>query len=253
MDRSSPWQTSALQAAALESITIPSRLHLDDSSHDALASLEAVFTNDSNRRILELSLGCRDPRSVLNEANGAHDPRTQSNGIHDSEAMDVVEATDAAGLDIDLFRLGDAIPSATGTASTRHSPSHTFSQVHVQRGTWPSPFATPTLELPPADRLSRRVYDSTLLFPLLSSYPRIFHFADPPPEHTRGVQEEEGLAIHAALKATTRVARRLRGIAEMARRTVGIEERENLVAEVSALAEEYVEGWEESDEEGDED
>jgi hypothetical protein len=234
LDTKSQWQTSALQMAALESVTLPSRLRLGDPSRAPLADIEAVFTNEANRRILELGLSAKVPQAVNGQVNGAtHDHRIQTNG----DVMDIDRADEPhadKNIDIDLFRLGDAL-SSSRRSSQRQLQPHTFAQIHVQRGTWPAPFAIPDIELDTPD-LNRRNFTTSHLFPVLSSYPRIFQF------------DSEKLPVHVELASTSAVANRLRALADVTRGLIGIEDRETTGAEIRALAEEYVEGWESADE-----
>ena len=244
LESPTPWQTSALQMAGIESITLPSRLRLNDPSRASLADLETVFTSEGNRNILELSVSAKDPNAVNGEVNGSSGDHRMQSGA--STAADVHEdyedSNSDQSLDISLFRTGDSVlpSSAYGLGATRRA--HIFSQLHVQRGKWAAPI--PSLEAV-GDRsdLNRRAYNSSHLFPNLSSYPQIFQFH----QHNRAEQ----IAVQTALKSSSKVAQKLRDIADLTRRAIGLDQRETVYSNLKAMAEEYVDGWESDGESGD--
>lgn len=60
-----------------------------------------------------------------------------------------------------------------------------------------------------------------------------------------------GLATHTALSSSTSVAHRIRGLAEIVGRVVGVEEREGLRSDLLRVGEEYVDGWDSGSDEDD--
>lgn len=218
-DPASQWHTSALQMAALESTTLPSRLRVNNPAHATMSDLESVFvTENPNRTILNLSFSASDPSSgstteIINgPANGA-------------ELMDLDEPAEPDPLDITLS------PTTQNSGQPTSAQSkHTFSHIDVLRGCWNlprhDPFSPSTFTV--------RTYETTHLFPLPSSYPQIFRFSS----HAG----EEGLAIHARVASMSGVAEWLQQSARVVGRTVDVGEREEMYSELRRMAEEYVEG-----------
>lgn len=60
-----------------------------------------------------------------------------------------------------------------------------------------------------------------------------------------------GLETHTALSSSTSVAHRIRGLAEIVGRVVGVEEREGLRSDLLRVGEEYVDGWDSGSDEDD--
>lgn len=230
-DPASRWHTSALQMAGLESITLPSRLRVDNPARTMMADLEMAFTAENpNQKILDLSMSAKVDSSrrtngiVNGPANGA-------------DAMDLDEPDEPEALDIALS------PGVRSSAQrTGGRKQHTFSRVDVLRGHW-------TLSSPrdpfSSSALTARSYETTHLFPLPSSYPHIFRF----PRHS----SEEGLAVHARIASTSEVAERLQQSARVMGGAVEVEEREEMYAELRRMAEEYVEGWDAGSDSGSDD
>lgn len=71
-------------------------------------------------------------------------------------------------------------------------------------------------------------------FPILDSFPRIFHFGDSTPTT---------LAVTASLSTSTSVARRIRAVGQIVRRSINIEDREALSNSLESLCEEYEDGY----------
>jgi hypothetical protein len=236
MEASSMWHTAALQAFAVESVTLPSRLKTTvNRSRTTLDDIEGVFTGEAKRNVLQLDFSVKDPDDEIEpQVNGAgssgHDSR-MANGHFDSDD----DLNEPQVLDIGLFRVS---PPTTG----RRNRIHTFARMDLFRGDWPlerdvAEREAGYLTRPQGNQALIKQYTSTQLLPLPSSYPSIFQF----PSH----RSTEELAVHAALSSSTGVAERIRYLADIVRRSVGVEEREGLRADLLTMAEEYVEGWEE--------
>ncbi|KIW05010.1 uncharacterized protein PV09_04167 [Verruconis gallopava] len=224
------WQTSGLQATLIESVTLPTRLrNTSNQSRGLMIDIEPIFTNDAKRNILAASMSASIPNEKDRVINGdsARDHR-MINGIdsdHESNAKEPEQ------LDIDLFHrtLGD--PNQRRNAQQR---THIFSQVDVLRGDFVS---SPSLQDPTdLDAPIVQTYSSELLFPRPSSFPNIFHFPS--------IDPESGVEVKSAMSASTAVTDRLRFLADFARSSTNVDEREALRADLLARSEEYVEGWE---------
>lgn len=228
LDAASQWHTSALQIAALETLTLPTRLRTSEAARATFDGLEAALTNDGKRQLASLSYSVEDPANLggATEVNGSSDERMangHANGFHED---------DEADLDIDLHP-----PTSTTTTRRPGRRAHTFSSISSLRGYWKS-----TLELEESNTSARDPFHSgprtnlhqmQLLFPILSSYPQIFNFSHHP----------EKLAVQSSLSTSTVVADRIRSVEAVARRVVGLDEREALCDGLVSMAEEYEEGW----------
>ncbi|TID17827.1 protein DML1 [Venturia nashicola] len=235
----SAWNTSALQAAAYESITLPSRLRSTNGPRGTMSDFELQFTNEVNRNILEVEMTAKDPNTYTEPTtNGITDHR-MTNGIsEEDEAPKEPEA-----LDIRF--------SKNERGGNRRK--HIFSRINVCRGTWPAHSES-------SPQTIIQTFETQLLFNLPSSFPEIFKY----PRHLPGEFGTErdlpvytmqaptnGLATHTALSSSTSVVHRIRGLAEIVGRVVGVEEREGLRSDLLRVGEEYVDGWDSGSDEDD--
>ncbi|KAK5122602.1 hypothetical protein LTR85_003865 [Meristemomyces frigidus] len=247
MDAASRWHTSALQAAGIESLTLPTRLRRAESGRATFGDLETTLSNEGNRRVAALGLTGIDPETLEDQTqsvDGHGDTRMtngHTNGLangHEDEG-----GRPADKLDIDFF---PDIARSTGAGRILGRRAHTFSAVESLRGPLKSP---DDIEDSNAEVRDRRyadgpratIHQTQLLFSMLTSYPRIFRFQSQP----------EKIAVKASVATSTAVADRIRSLESMARRMVGIDEREALCDGLMTMAEEYEEGW--SDDEEDDD
>jgi hypothetical protein len=228
VDSSSRWHTSALQAAIVESLTLPARLKDDESGRARLDELEMTLGGDGRRPIVDATLTVEDPANLSGDAPAGktHDARL-SNGAangtsHENEAHDI--------------NFLPAVPRPTG----RRGPAarnRIFTRTECARGPWNS-----ALEIQEANMSSRDRYSSgarltirqtPLLYPVLSSSPRIFQFPG----------NLDKVAVTASLATSTRMARHVRDMAGFARVSYGVDEREAVHDGLSGMAEEYEEGF----------
>jgi len=123
-----------MQVLALESITLPTRLRPNQPGRSSFADIEAVLSNDGNRKIAALGFSLEDPDVHDTAANGK-DPRDgSSNGYANGSAQDTDE-TDIPELDVDMQ---PTVPDLAGSRGTTRPRSHVFSQLQSLRGTWKS-------------------------------------------------------------------------------------------------------------------
>lgn len=87
-------------------------------------------------------------------------------------------------------------------------------------------------------------YHSSLAFPLLDSFPKIFRGDDDQLlDHT--------VDITASLTTDASVFGRLKSLRTTVMRSIGVEDRETLSSELADMADEYHEGWSSGSDEGD--
>lgn len=204
-----------------------------------MPNFEMQFTNEINRNILEVEMSAKDPGAYTEPlSKGVTDHRMTNGFDEEDEAPKEPEA-----LDIRF--------SKNERGGSRRA--HTFSRINVFRGTWNALSESPS-------QTTIQTYDTPLLFNLPSSFPQIFKY----PRHMPGEFDIEsdlpvytmqaptdGLATYTTLSSSTSVAQRIRGLAEVVGRVVGVDEREGLRSDLLRIGEEYVDGWDSGSDEDD--
>lgn len=240
MSSSSAWHTSALQAAAVESILLPARLRTSEAGRMSFDQLEAILNNDGKRRLAAAALSVDDPNNLhADYDNSQHHDVRMVNGISNGTSDEHIN------LDLSL------VPAMhLSTNETRHQSSgrtQTFNKVESLRGPWLS-----DSDIRMANAHSRDPFTSgprgitsqaKLLFPILSSYPHIFRFAASP----------QALAVKTTLSTSSAVAEQVRALEANVRHYIAIDEREALCDGLNSMAEEYEEGWTGTDDSDDND
>lgn len=251
------WQIGALQAAAIESVTLPARLRPVDGRTVLLGDFDMTLNRDGPRKIAGLEYGASNADDLLGDsaASGDSDHR-MTNGATDDDRGEEPHT--------DRFEIG-LLP--TNEPQGRNSVNgqgrlrdHIFGRVDSLRGAW-----RPAVEIEESNMASRDRFadgrglttityaskihvqftlfrltvtrhQSSLLFPLLSSFPHIFDI------NTGG---KDRLAIRAALTTSTAIAQRLQYLEQIVRRlaSVNIDDRSGLGEALRGMTEEYTEGW----------
>ncbi|KAL1634407.1 mtDNA inheritance, partitioning of the mitochondrial organelle [Diplodia intermedia] len=254
-DPSSRWHTAALQAALLETATLPSRLR--GARLTPLAQMEAVFDNGGNRRVVEarMSVGeagglkeALDERVRAKEEGGGEQAKKAKSVAHEDEGEEEGEQWD-----VDLSRLGPEEQIVQmmqrgrrggGGAGRRGGgvgkKARLFGRAEALRGAWQGEGEVEALNQRARDRFAGapmvQRYTSPLLFPAgLDSYPRIFAFE----KHNAN----DNLAVRTALSTSSATSGRLRAMGMLVGRLVGVDMREELSNGLKSLADEYEEGW----------
>ena len=266
LNRDSEWQTSALLSMALESMTLPSRLRPDEQRRGLLGDIEAALNVNGNQRIAQLQCTMLDPETELpRTVNGyaSHEDRAPSDSIHAMIKEDDVELA-TSHLDMNL---------STGnrrslTYASQHDTSdHPFGAVENTRGKLQEArnqeldedeinYARKRRRLAGLSVVERFVarrsfpisekagcdtredahhcrYHSSLEFPLLDSFPRIFSMR----------LNRAKVAVHTSLSTTTDISKRVKALQKLATRMVGLDERETLSNGLGEISEAYEEGW----------
>ncbi|KAL3959082.1 hypothetical protein ACCO45_007244 [Purpureocillium lilacinum] len=204
LDPSSPWHVSGLLSTAAESAGLQSRL----------ASQRPTLLDD-----LAESLNTTGSQTLA------------------AAAMD---------LDVDLFHLG----RRGRNDRYREKAGRVFGQLSSHRGT-AKPEETEEKEgedhrvsRPIAGNPVIRRYTSALEFPLLDSYPHIYH--DVP-------AGEATAAVRTVLSTTTAMTARMRNLRSQVYRSVELEERETLSNGLAEIADAYQDDWSSGSDEDDDD
>ncbi|KAH9822809.1 protein dml1 [Teratosphaeria destructans] len=227
VDAGSRWHTGALQAALVESVSLPMRLRVAEEGRASSDGFEATLGNDGKRTVVGAGLSVDEDLSEGHEQTNARVANGFTNGYHHEDEEDGPDK-----LDIDFFPDFTISPEPNNTNRTRPRP-HIFSTTTTLRGNWAS-----LIEPATASSARTSTHHCPLLFPLLSSFPPIFAFQSQPKK----------LAIKARLETSTAVATKIRELEGVARRVLEVEEREALGDVLGALAGEYEEGWSDDDE-----
>ena len=128
MEYSSKWHTSALQAAIVESISLPSRLRSTASSRSLLADMEQIFIATSiYRKILqaEMSVNNKEESHVNGVTDDAH--HDEEHDLVHEDTRGNTQNDSSSALDMSFF------PNTT-TQRASSSQSHLFSRLNVTRG-----------------------------------------------------------------------------------------------------------------------
>ncbi|KAF2216339.1 hypothetical protein CERZMDRAFT_34223 [Cercospora zeae-maydis SCOH1-5] len=221
LDAESPWCTSALQATAIESVTLPTRLRATQTGRATFDNLEMTLNGDGNRRITAFSFSAKA-------------------GLEGED-----HAREEDHLDIELFP-HFSLPNTADRNRRRPRRPHVFSRVSSLRGHWRSAadedYDDPSFRRRQAHGPRSSTHKTSLRFPMLTSFAPVLRLAGDP----------QAVAIQASLYTFSDISDRLRTIGSVARRLPSVDEREALYDGLSAMADEYEEGWM-SDSEEDED
>lgn len=239
VDASSRWHTSALQAAIVESLTLPSRLKDDEQGQARFGEMEMTLGGDGRRPVVDATLSMEDPANLSGDAlPGSTNDARLTNGSGNT-ASQHNKAQDISFL--------PEVPRSGGRREPA-SRNKTFTKIECARGPWNSSLEIQEANLSSRDRFATgsrlTIHQTPLLYPVLSSSPKIFQFAG----------NLDKLAVTASLATTTRMAKHVRDMAGFARVAYGVDEREAVYDGLSGIAEEYEEGFsdlssEESDDE----
>lgn len=135
LDRTSQWHVTALLSAAVESMTLPSRMRPGMQKRGVLGDLEAALNVNGYQRIAQLQCSIIiDPNDELSRDSSTHgskDGRVPLNTNHTMVEEDEDEAVKTS-LDINLSS-GDGTHSATSVVKQRAS-DHVFGAVEEARG-----------------------------------------------------------------------------------------------------------------------
>lgn len=131
----SQWHVSALLATAVESVTLPTRLKLQDSSRETIDEIVSALNINGNQNVAKLRMSIDQERDGYYEL-GTLDPRTVEGDVraplHERHAVNSYDDPEKhlSILDMEFF------PSETGERSMglRHTKKpHVFGQAETHR------------------------------------------------------------------------------------------------------------------------
>ncbi|KAF6218074.1 hypothetical protein HO133_006486 [Letharia lupina] len=249
-DRTSQWHTSALLSAALESITLPTRLRHDTQKRGFLDNLEGALNVHGNHRIAQLRCSMLDPETaplVIATTHGTTDDRAPSanNGtLVEEDGLKLAEPR----LDMDLSCCN---ARSTSPFATQHDVSdHVFGVVETTRTKVEAARDEEAEEgeityarkrrrfagLPVIER-----YHSSLECPILDSFPPILSFSP-------GLTQ---VAVHTSLSTTSGISNRVKALQRVVSRMANLDERETLSNGLGQISEAYENGWHSGSDESD--
>lgn len=244
IDSKSQWHVSALLATALESMTLPSRLKLQDGSRETIDQLTSALNINGNQNIAKLRMSIDQEKSV----NGNHrlDPQTQggdSRAPLQERRVANTHADEYEGepntLDMEFF------PPETGEqvrGQRNAKKPHVFGQAEYNRSD-EEKNTNDANEIDEGYERARRraaglpiIHKTTtpLPFPLLDSFPHIF---------ARASSSSSSLGVSTSLTTDTTVALRIKNLQHVVSRAISFDEREALSNTLGELTEAYEEGW----------
>ncbi|CZS95784.1 hypothetical protein WAI453_001615 [Rhynchosporium graminicola] len=246
IDPKSRWHVGGLLSTAYETMTLPSRLRLQNGARESLDELVNVLNVNGNQNIAKLRMSI-DHNSAptghhrsarLNIHAQGRDARlpSQERRNEDSTSHDDNELKTH---DIDFFPT-----EASEQSRSRRTVKvpHIFGQAETYRADdQKKNHSEQTDDEAGHERARRRVAGLTIIqktrvslsYPLLDSFPHIFAHAS----------TTSSLGVGTSLSTDTTVALKIKNLQYIVSRAIGVDEREALSNSLGELAEAYEEGW----------
>ncbi|KAI1465014.1 tubulin nucleotide-binding domain-like protein [Daldinia caldariorum] len=263
LDPASTWHVTALFAAAVESTTLYTRLKMSDRVYSSsLGNMADILNVFGKQTIANLEMSVSEIQSSTPNGNGTNGVNGHSDdnrigpvrSLHgtgvalyaDSEAG---SEKGAATLDIDLSSPQDL---NLNQGYRRRRRRRIFSQVLADRGPESSESAKNDDEAEMEDTYGVRHrpkvhnYRSSVAFPIIDSYPKIFRDSYDHPVKDR-------VSVRTALSTDSTVTDKVKALRSTVIRSIGLEDRETIGNELAEIADSYKEGWSsDSDDDNDE-
>ncbi|KAK7937923.1 uncharacterized protein PG986_014791 [Apiospora aurea] len=266
LDKSSPWNVTALFNAAMESTSLYTRLKSDDRANSlSMGSVTDMLNVFGKQTIANLQMSPVEQQApARGEGTGMQILSGRGELISRLNEMSYEDEEDIAGgqnrvesLDVDLSSLDENLGSAAIAAACRagRRKAHLFSQLETARGDDAIMAASREEDDNANDedrygRAQRRQkshrYQSSLAYPMLDSYPRIFRDKE-------GAVRRDPISMRTTLSTDSSVMTRLRGLRTTVVRSIGLEDREDIGNELAEVAEAYKEGWSSGSDDDDDD
>lgn len=261
LDQTSPWHVSALFSAALESTSLYTRLKTSDVTNStSLGNLTDMLNVFGKQTIANLQMSIVEkPSSDQNGVGNMHiiggrgelAARLNERTYDYPEQPDSGSQQDVPALDINLSSLEENITYSAGFRGKRKR--HLFSRFNTSRGDEATEKSDQTdlgVEVQGQTLTSRRSkihsHQSTLSFPMMDSYPRIFRYAN-------GTPISNPVSIKTVLSTDSSVTDKMRGLRSTVIRSIGLEDREDIGNQLAEIAEGYREGWSSGSDDDDDD
>ncbi|KAI2626647.1 tubulin nucleotide-binding domain-like protein [Hypoxylon sp. NC1633] len=258
LDPSSRWHVSALLAAALESVTLYTRIRTTDRVYSStLGNMTDLLNVFGKQTIANLEMSISEPAKprqnggANGNSNGLNGRGENVDGLYeDNEDSESGSQRRAKTLDIDLSSPHDLYLDP----NRRRRKRHVFSQVLADRGPQNEELAHVGEDLEAREQsmygMRRRPkvhnYRSGVAFPIIDSYPNIFldSYGHPVKDH---------LSVQTTLSTDSTVTDKVKGLRSTVVRSIGLEDREMIGNELAEIADSYKEGWSSDSDEDDDD
>ncbi|PBP22710.1 misato [Diplocarpon rosae] len=248
VDAHCPWHVGGLLSTAFETMTLSSRLRLQNGSRASFDQLVSVLNVNGNQNIAKIRMSI-DQNSI---PNGHHrsarlegraqsrDPRLPSQERRSQDASTSQEDRELKMFDMNFFP-ADTGEQIRGRRAVKEP--HVFGQAEIYRAGEQKESEFEDTEGEAGHERARRraaglpIIQRTrisLSFPLLDSFPHIYANAS----------TTSSLGISTSLSTDTTVALRIKNLQQTVSRAVGVDEREALSNSLGEIAEAYGEGWE---------
>ncbi|CAG8955192.1 hypothetical protein HYFRA_00007208 [Hymenoscyphus fraxineus] len=235
----SEWHISALLATAVESVSLPSRLKLQNSSRETLSLLENSLNINGNQTIAKLQMSVDQKDAANGVQNGDAPLLSESTDSRIFSQADASTDSETKNLDMEFFPTGG---EEQVRGPRRSKKVHVFGQTELSRTSEDVDPSNPTGAYDGYERARRRAAGLPIIqkravampYPILDSFPDIFS----------GIQQSSTpLAISTSLSTDTTVALRIKNLQQIVNRAIGVDEREALSNSLGEIAEAYEEGW----------
>ncbi|KAK7990938.1 Protein dml-1 [Apiospora arundinis] len=265
LDKASAWNVTALFNAAMESTSLYTRLkpNSDQANSATMGSVTDMLNVFGKQTIANLQMSpVEPPAPVDGSSNGIQILSGRGELISRLNEMSYEDEEDGGGgqsrvepLDVDLSSLDENLGMLATAVRGGRKKAHLFSQLETARGEDAIKAASREEEDDEkheqyGSRAQRRQkshrYQSSLSYPMLDSYPRIFRDKD-------GTQRRDSLSMRTVLSTDSSVMTRLRGLRTTVVRSIGLEDREDIGNELAEVAEAYKEGWSSGSDDDDDD
>ncbi|KAK8076566.1 Bcdml1 [Apiospora phragmitis] len=255
LDKASAWNVTALFNAAMESTSLYTRLKSDDRANAlTMGSVTDMLNVFGKQTIANLQMSpVEEQKSPAGGEQGTGMQILSGRGelISRLNEMNYEDQSDTGGggqnrvesLDVDLSSLDENLGSAAIAARVGgRRKAHLFSQLETARGDDAIKAASREEDDDANDedrygRAQRRQkshqYQSSLSYPMLDSYPRIFRGKE-------GALRRDPISVRNRLRTTVV-------------RSIGLEDREDIGNELAEVAEAYKEGWSSGSDDDDDD
>ncbi|KAI9814179.1 MAG: mtDNA inheritance, partitioning of the mitochondrial organelle [Pycnora praestabilis] len=252
LDRSSDWHTSAVLGTGMETMTISSRLKSQDGIRKTLREIEGALNINGNQKIANLQMSVMDLEALDDDHEkenhlGQNDLRIR--GQEHANTMNIQQRHELHSTNASLAALDmDLNPGLSPRHQGRVRKPHTFGTAIINRG---NNFSQLThIGSDGQSRNQRRLvgipvietFNTSLLFPLLDSFPLIFGTE---------AHRPNSVAVRTSLSTTSAVAVRIKQIETVVSRAVRLDEREALSNSLGELIEAYEDGWDSGSDEDD--
>ncbi|KAL9128299.1 MAG: hypothetical protein Q9217_003004 [Psora testacea] len=239
LDRQSQWHTSALLSAALETMTLPSRLRAYGQQRGLLDDLIAALNTNGSQRVSQLQCSALGPETGRCIAH-ALEERDNKIRSHTSHPLVKEDGGNSMTADLDIELRGGQ--GTTLNIGRYISSNHVFGSVECVRENIQAQdderlvdedkvaYTETKIRLTRIPVIAR--YRTTLAYPVLDSFPNIFANAS-----------NNKIGFRTLLSTSTRMSRSIKSLQETAGRMASLEEREALVNSLGEIAEAYEEGW----------